>query len=439
MMSAMNTVSKITSLLGAGVFGFVSTACNPPDPVNPVNMCVAPSAGPTMHSSNVSGSETWTADASPHVITSSISVTGTLTIDPCAEVQLADGVSVNVAPGGSIVGEGDASHPITIDASQTAWTSFAANGGTIRFAYTTASGGGAGGVGDKAMFIGHRGSDPSQPVAQLSFDHVTIQGSQSNGVVLRNATFDPASTALTVTGSAGFPIDITPMAFGSIPDGAYTGNASDEILVIGGVGNGVTTDTTMHDRGVPYHIGVDGPSADLRVGTEGTGLATLAIEPNVTLRFEKTGLLEVEHYDTDAPATGALVARGTAAAPIVFTSAAPSPAAGDWIGVSLASHLDATDALDHVRIEYAGMVTTTIGGCPLNTAGQASLLIMGYAPAQSILTNSEIVSSGKDGVFREWIGAPIDFTTTNTFTDVPHCKQTNPETAQGVCPAQLCQ
>ncbi len=420
--------------------GSAGVACNPtPDDPTPTNMCVAPSGGPTMHSTYVTGSETWTADTSPHVITQNISVTGTLTIEPCAQVQLADDVTVNVGPGGSVIGLGDASHGITIGASQTAWGSFFSHGGTIRFAYTSASGGGVGTGADIGMFMAQRGSDPNLPVPELSFDHVTLQGSQSNGVVLRGTSFDPASTALTITGAAQFPIDMEPVAIDSVPTGAYTGNGTDELFVMGGVGAAITTDETMHDRGVPYRIGRDESSADLRVGDGTNGVATLTIEPGVTLRFAPRGILEVEHYATDAPATGALVALGTAAAPIVFTSAAPAPAAGDWIGVSFASHLDARDALDHVRIEYAGMKTTTIAGCPLNTAAQAALLINGYPPASEILTNSEIVSSAKDGVFRDWIGNDIDFASSNTFTAIGGCKQTNVLIAQGVCPKTMCQ
>ncbi|HEY2367673.1 MAG TPA: hypothetical protein VGH87_14855, partial [Polyangiaceae bacterium] len=132
-------------------------------------------------------------------------------------------------------------------------------------------------------------------------------------------------------------------------------------------------------------------------------------------------------------------ARGTADKPIVFTSASATPKAGDWLGVWFASHLDPSDALDHVTISYAGKVSTTIAGCPLNTAAQAALVIVGYEPSASFLTSSVISDSGKDGVFRGWIGSPVDFSATNTFTNVPHCKQTNPPSAQGVCSASACQ
>src|SRR5262249_9074102 len=157
------------------------------------------------------------------------------------------------------------------------------------------------------------------PVAALSFDHVKIVGSRSDGIQMSVSQFDAASTDLTIVGAAEYPVRLDPSALGSLPSGSYVGNAHDEILVPGG---SVVADMTIHARGVPYHIGDSVASPHLRVPTTpGSPVATLTIEPNVTLRFESDGVLAVEHFTGTNPASGALVARGTAAAPIVFTSA----------------------------------------------------------------------------------------------------------------------
>src|SRR6185436_7854870 len=52
---------------------------------------------------------------------------------------------------------------------------------------------------------------------------------------------------------------------------------------------------------------------------------------------------------------GTLDARGTADSVITFTSAAPTPAPGDWHNLYfLASGDDTTSVLDHCVIEYGG-------------------------------------------------------------------------------------
>ena len=47
---------------------------------------IGPDGGRTVHQGGVSGNEIWTAADSPHVVTSGLTINGTLTIEPCAEV-----------------------------------------------------------------------------------------------------------------------------------------------------------------------------------------------------------------------------------------------------------------------------------------------------------------------------------------------------------------
>lgn len=80
--------------------------------------------------------------------------------------------------------------------------------------------------------------------------------------------------------------------------------------------------------------------------------ATLTIEPGVTLEMDAERYLLVDK--------GKLIAKGTADAPIVFTSAASTKAPGDWVGIIFDDDVSAGTELDHVRIEYAG--TNRSGG-----------------------------------------------------------------------------
>lgn len=74
--------------------------------------------------------------------------------------------------------------------------------------------------------------------------------------------------------------------------------------------------------------------------------ATLTIEPGAKLSFQPGTSLVIE--------TGKLVAKGTEDAPIVFTSANSSAAAGDWDGIAFEEKVTAGNVLDHVTVEYAG-------------------------------------------------------------------------------------
>src|SRR5262249_31449707 len=290
-----------------------------PPPAQPDGPACPAATGPTHHSASINADETWTAAGSPHLVDFSISIHAKVTIEACAEVRIASNATITVGPGGAIVGEGTADQRIAIGAIdvEQPWATIRAIGGSIRLAHATVSDGGLP-PGNAVpftcgAFIAPMGTDPRAHVAALSVVHVGGVGSRSDGIQMSVSQFDAASTDLTIVGAAEYPVRLDPSALGSLPSGSYVGNAHDEILVPGG---SVVADMTIHARGVPYHIGDSVASHELRVGTTpGSPVATLTIEPNVTLRFESDGVLAVEHFTGTNPASGALVARGTAAAP----------------------------------------------------------------------------------------------------------------------------
>src|SRR5439155_23069685 len=140
--------------------------------------------------------------ASPPVLPYDTTVYGTLTIEPCAAVQIAAGATVTVRGAGSIVAEGTSSGPIHIGP-LTAGKPFATIrglGSAMRFAYTTIEGGGdrLNTLAEYAGIIDLQGIDAAKPTQEIiSVDHVTLSGSASNGIVLRDgAGFTKDSTAL---------------------------------------------------------------------------------------------------------------------------------------------------------------------------------------------------------------------------------------------------
>jgi len=273
----------------------------------------------------------------------------------------------------------------------------------------------------------------------LHVDHVTLSGSADNGVILRNrAGFTPESTALTITGSAQYPIAIWEASVGSVPPGAYTGNGHDEILLAAINNSPITISTTMHDRGVPYRVGQQ-DSMELRVvAGVGMPLATLTIEPGVIVRFNKDGVMHVQPGSSYTEAArGALVAVGTEAKPIVFTSGTAAPAAGDWFGVWFGFIPDASNQVDHVRVEYAGGPSVSgSNSCPGTgwTSSNAAIRLLG-PPAGQFITHTTITSSAAHGIDRGWrADTQTDFLPTNTFVGVTWCQETYPKDHNGACP-----
>jgi hypothetical protein len=390
----------------------------------------------------VAAAEAWTAADSPHLIPNGLNIDAQVTIEPCAVVKIGAVGVVTVRAGGSLVAQGTAEGPVTIEQNDPGqpWGQIRTIGGTVSLTHTKLIGGGApqnsplDGAATLAIF-----GDQYQPPQEVLFvDHVTIEGSASQGVLLReNGEFAAGSTALTITGSAHAPIHIRPNLVGSIPDGTYTGNAVDEITIGGGI---VDRDVTIRDHGVSYRVGDSLTEGELIVAAE-AGLATLTIEPNVTLRFKQAGGLYVQYVQTTDPATSAIVAVGTSAQPITFTSSADSPVAGDWLGIMFNGKPDPKDKLDYVRVEYAGGASSFQGSsCSYDETppklNDAAIRIFVEPSSVDMIKNTTIIQSARHGLDRGWLGpATVSFVGNgNDFTDVANCQESYPAPNGAACP-----
>jgi hypothetical protein len=411
--------------------------------------CVDPTGPGTTHGGSVSADETWTAAASPHIVPYDLSVYAKLTLEPCAVVLIASQKTVTVgSAAASIVAQGTERRPVAIDQKDAGkpWAKIRAlNGGTLSFTWTGILGGGdpLNTVPDLAAAVEVTADQLKPAVEAIHVDHVLVQDSASQGIkVSQSAAFSAASNGLVIKGSKAYPIFASANLVGTIPTGAYTGNGKDEILVEGSeTATNVSTDTIFHDRGVPYHIGHSLSSGRLDVGTAKMGtLATLTIEPNVTLRFKKGGALYVETGSGDRAATGALIAVGAQGTPITFTSAEAAPAPGDWLGVYFYSNPDPTTKLDWVNVEFAGGKSASGGGCtypnePINNA--AIRILSAKEPSSVFITNTTIKDSAAHGFDRGWLGDnPASFIPTNTFVNIARCKETLARPMSTSCPTQ---
>ncbi len=425
-----------------------SSGGRPDAPGDDEPSCPTTTAGPTFHKGDVQDGEVWTAEASPHIVEYDVNVRGgaKLTIAPCAEVQVAKGQHLRVAfPGtpntGTLVAEGTAKRPIKIHGRDGArWASLYVHApGTARLAHVTLEGGGGGDFerGSSLDVLGD-GEDGADPIVFV--DHVTIAGSLGVGAYLqRAAAFEKGSRDLTISGAGDYPLWISEHVLDALPTGTYTGNTKDEIMVDpeggGTAGTGFLEDATVHDRGVPYHIG-DSTGESLRIGGRTDGkLVTVTIEPGVTMKFGPGGALKVQHFTTDKPSTAALRAIGTPDKPIVLTSAKDAPAPGDWMGIWFGGIPQATNAIEHVKIEYAGGDC----GCILNTCSAISehegAIIFTAQPPSAFVKNTTFLNIAGHGITEGFDGSFVDFRPSNTFTGVAGCEQTRPRDVSTTCPS----
>lgn len=426
----------------------LAAACVPPDqapdsgvdapddtavPAEPA-ACAPPTAGPTEHTGGLED-EVWTADAGPHLVPYDLSVHAQVTIEPCAVVEIAGGVTITVYPEGGFAAEGTEDGPVRVTgADAEPWSSIRSFGGPIRLVHARVEGGGdpQNGAPDAEAMI--------ESVADVHVEHVTLAGSASQGLALDvGGRFTEDADDLVIEGSAGFPVRLHPAALGSVPAGAYVGNAVDEILVAtNAVTDAIAADLTIRDRGVPYRIGDALDAAELRVGvSQGGPAAVLTIEPGVELRFAEGGLLSVEHNHDAEAASGALVAVGTADRPIVFTSAASAPVAGDWFGIWFGGIPDPRTEIAFARVAYAGRASATGSeSCALDdTTNDAAIRIFGDPGVRRFVSDTAIAHSAAHGIDRGWSTVlPLDFLPSNTFDHVPGCLETWPTNPTAPCP-----
>lgn len=411
-----------------------------------ISKCTTPTGPGTKHSGSLaSDNETWTANDSPHIIdfTLTIDANKTLTLEPCAVVRITKNQGVYVR--GKLIAEGAADRTITIEGAEAEpWTVIEASGGAtseIRLAYTSITGGGFanGSAPDTFGMLDIRGNQEDPTQGRLHVDHVTLKGSASLGLLLREGGgLSSTSKELTITGSGSYPIATWARAAGSIPTGTFTGNKTDEILIEGaGVRDAIREDMTLANRGVPYRV--KGTSMNVGAPT-GMSKTTLTIEAGVTLRFSKGSRLLMDASTSTDPANGILKAIGTPLKPIVFTSAEVAPAAGDWVGLLFEALPDANNKIDFARVSYAGGdsgISSFDCPSPANPGftNHGAIIIYGGRPSSAFVTNTTIESSAGDGIIRGWTGDETDFLPSNTFTGVARCNQTFPKPTVGQCPS----
>jgi hypothetical protein len=411
------------------------------------------------HSSDVTADETWAGDGVTHSVTSSFAIKApaTLTIQPCAIVALAPGVEITVV--GDITGNRPAKLLAAGTDATTAFIAFIpATAGQpwgflhgvnaqslIELDFTILAQAGAGGNFSFYAAIYMVGTGHFElPGPVLKVNHLVIDHPVGAGVFLDSgSSFTSDSDLLMVMNAPDHPVALEMMAAGSIPPFLGKQNVYDDALVTGPSEN-IFGDLTINAN-MPIHITSDVNVSD----TSSAHLpVTLTLLPGAELRFDpvvNTGAqgFRMVFGGTGNPGSnpvGQLIAVGTPAAPIRFTSAATAPAPGDWAGLQMLE--PGSSELAYVTIEYAGAPGGYVSAnCrPTGTNDQAALLIgnSDFIPSPGILTNSTIQFSAGYGIDAVWATtAPNDPDLSgngNVFSNNARCAQTYNGVTSGSCP-----
>ncbi|MDP3274904.1 MAG: hypothetical protein Q8Q09_06870 [Deltaproteobacteria bacterium] len=438
--------------------------CAPP--VTAMPACV-PAGVPVMHSGRIANSERWAGGI--HVVTSSLSLADNtvLTVSACSEVRLAPDASIEVTGAASaLVTEGTAERPVVFsrNASASAWGRVLVRAtGSVRLRHTVLEGGGGTSPFARGDFHGATiaaQGDPEALPAMVTVNQVAVRGSTGLGIAMIASRFAAESSDLTISASGWHPVYLGADTATELPTGSYAGNAQDEFLLqnsnVASYSNDrpIKRDATLRNRGLPYLVGVaDSGGSLIRVGDgrdTGPASSVLEIEAGVTLRFSpsagNSGVLVQGRLVAGAwVAQGALRAVGTASSPVTFTSAAATPAAGDWMGLFFKSALHPQTTLDQVVIAFAGGPSQTRGVCSStpgdNLSADSAVIITlepGHIPDRAFVTHTTLRDSANGGIYRGWYDAMVDFTATNTFERIAGCRQSNVARASGGCTMGTC-
>lgn len=418
--------------------------------------CAEPTGAGTDHTGTITADETWTADASPHRIPSALDVLATVTIEPCAVVQIGAQVYVSVGDtdaAGAIVAHGEVStkgggdvdvRPVVFDRLDPSarWGQILVQaGGHVDLSIAALLHGGDTPVNAPGALVLQGlagGTNTGELVQNGRLDRVLVADSASFGINLdAYGAFTDDSTQVWIEGSGSearpYPLRIEPGVAHTLPQGlALTDNLRDEILIE--TSKTFMVDDTFVDRDAPYHV-----LGALYVAPYEDGApVTLTIEPGVTVAFETSVGAGIVVGSTEAR-QGVLVADGTEDAPILLTSGMPTPAPGDWQGLFFRHTPGSGNGIHHARIEYAGGESgySSFGCGPGDN--DAAIIIEGqgdddHGPDDVFIGDVELDAiAGTTVIVSGWTDdAGPDFSAGNTFgASTPDCKVSRPKRTGG--------
>ncbi|HEY6557003.1 MAG TPA: right-handed parallel beta-helix repeat-containing protein [Polyangiaceae bacterium] len=305
-----------------------------------------------------------------------------LTLAAGVTIFFAEGTGLQLEDGQSLVAEGTKDDPVVLTGMQQRRGSW--NGVSI----TGSEDGGDDYNSLRHVTIEYAGADGAGLAvrdAALGLEDSTIRESAhhafvaySSGVGFSRNTFTRNARGIIAEGWALSGFDTASVYGGNDEDGIETHFMT-------------TTDLTLRNLGVPYFIG--------NSSMEG---ATLTVEPGVTIVLGENDRLHLKGSQ--------LIARGTAALPILFTSEAGTP--GSWYGVDLER---SAGIFEHVTIEHGGGGTTRSANVLVDD-WQATSLAMSHCKIRNSAGYGVAISPGYGVAMSSLTSVPKDLTSRNEFS-----------------------
>ncbi|HVY72058.1 MAG TPA: right-handed parallel beta-helix repeat-containing protein, partial [Verrucomicrobiae bacterium] len=327
----------------------------------------------------------WTKDALPYTIVEDLYVNSgkTLTLEPGITIQF-QGVEDGMYIDGTLLAQGTPGAPIVFTSDDTAkapgqWKAliFRAPDTNSVLSNCIVEYGAAQGYYDESVRL-----ENSSP----SILNATIRNARLHGLNMYNSDARVENCVFAGNGATngGFAVVMRADALPVLRNNAATGNGNNGVGVYG---TSFTRSGTWTRDTVPYTI-----IEDLYVNTG----KTLTLEPGTTVQFQ--GLEDALIVD------GILLARGTPAAPIRFTSDDAVKAPGQWEAIYFRA-ANGDSVLENCIVEFAGAGTdggiVSMGGSPrisaviVQNSAHDGLRINGGGPQ---ITSSKFANNSNDGV-----------------------------------------
>ncbi len=325
-------------------------------------------------SQTVTTPQTWRRLDVPYRMVDGTSYTldAPLTIEPGTTLKFASAASLYVSQAGSLTAVGTATAPITFTGEQPTagyWRGIQwvySNSTKNELQHAVVEYGGA--VADSGNLT-LDGLSSSQ--ARIKLSDVTLRHSAHYGFTFDGDTAVDAFARVSSTNNnrpGTLPASLIP-ALG--PDSSFTGNIENFLWV-----NAGTIGTqTWRAVNVPYFM---------HTGSSYTVNGNLTVGPGVQMVFGSGAQLYVSQ-------SGALTAKGTAAAPIKFQGAQATP--GYWRGINMVYSNSTSNQIDFASITDAGG-----GGA---SSGAISMDGLSSSAARLTLTNSTVSNSSSWGVYKD--------------------------------------
>ncbi|HEX8537200.1 MAG TPA: hypothetical protein VF664_07025, partial [Cystobacter sp.] len=306
---------------------------------------------------NVSRTQTWAPRCGAYVLNGIINVDGpdrstniTLTLSAGTELRFGANAEFNVALAflaANVVVEGKGTAPVRFTADSDKpmpghWKGVRMSYGKVpsRITYAVIEYAGAG---DHSTGLDGRGNlnlhGDLKAVGPV-ISNVILQKSSGPGLYAELATFGAGSGKLTVRDNGRYAMSISGDGASTVPvDTVFTNNTPNTVEILYGVGY----NQTWPKLGVPYAI-----TSPIEVGSMFS--PTLTLTAGTEIQFSQGASLTIAHYDTWK---AALVAKGTAAAPIRFVPDVTTLEKGYWNGLHFWKATGSV--LDHVLVSNGGI------------------------------------------------------------------------------------